>query len=207
MPPDILLLSAAGLFFSAPEVEKFMRDLFISDEGPFHDRTHSHLRRARLKVLWTNNEIRIGGDRKAVVAMMPQNKGLGKLDKDLWSFMMRMFFRVEPHFLIILDARLAARASDREFLLTCSHELTHCAQERKDGVPQYRQGVKDYKDIYAPKFKMRPHDHEIFTSDLRFGARAVLGPEAVDAVLRSEFDGPEISDDYIRSMCGTCAMV
>lgn len=198
-PSRSLLETEAGLFVPAPEVVTSMRELFISESGPFYDPTHSHLNGAQLGALWTNNELKIGGSRKAAVALMPRNKGLGKLDKDFWSFMMRMFFRVGQDFLIIFDAGLAAEASDPDWLITLSHELTHCAQEKKGGVPQF------HKDTWMPKFAMRPHDREFFVSDLRFGARTVLGSEVVNAVLKSELEGPEVSADYVARMCGTCA--
>jgi hypothetical protein len=201
MPPVELLESPEGLFLPAPEAEKFLREMFVHMEGsPFYDETHAHLNCAEIGVLWTNNELKIEGSRKAAVAFMPRSKGLSKLDKDVWAYLFRSWFRTVPDFAIIFDAAIAARASDREFLLTGSHELTHCGQETKMGVPQFHQNR-------LPKFAMRAHDHELFTSDFRFGARTVLGKDAVDAVLRSELDGPEISDEYIRRMCGTCSPV
>lgn len=201
VPPRELLEAVEGQFVPAPDVEKFLRQMFVHMEGaPFYDERHAHLNCASIGVLWTNNELKINGSRKAAIAFMPKNKGMSRLDKDIWSYLMRSWFEVVPDFAIIFDALIAAAASDREFLLTGGHELTHCGQETKYGVPQFHQNR-------LPKFAMRPHDHELFTSDLRFGARTVLGKEAVDSILRSELEGPEISDEYIRNMCGTCALV
>jgi hypothetical protein len=201
LPPRSLLESAAGLFVPAPEVSHWQRETLISEMSPLYNPEHLHLLSADVGVLWTNNELKVRGDVKAACALMPSQKGMGKLDKDLWSFMMRTFFRSEPDFLIVINAEQAHMCSDRSWARLNNHELAHCGQEKDGyGVPLF------HKDSFLPKYRMRGHDHEFFTSDLRFGAREVLGAEAVDMILKSELEGPEVEEENISRMCGTCAL-
>lgn len=196
MPPDILF-GETEIFVPAPELDLWMRRVLIEQSSPLYNPEHEHLNSAELGILWTNAELKIRGQKKAAVAMLPKAFG-SKLDKSLRNFLWRMFFRVEPHFVIIFDALEAAGASDRGFCCLSDHELTHCGQKMKYDCP-------DFNKDGSPKFEMRPHDRELFDSELRrWGARSVFGDQT-EMLIKSATE-PEMPDIDIAAMCGTCAM-
>jgi hypothetical protein len=109
-----------------------------------------------------------------------------------------VLFRREPDFVLVFNADCAMEESDRGFCLLANHELTHCGQAMKYDCP-------DFKKDGSPKFAMRPHDRELFDSDIRlFGTRAVFGDETQMVI--DSASQPEFSDIDIAAACGTCAM-
>jgi len=198
-PPAELFNVKSPPFMPAPELEAWMRKTFLDEESPLWNPEHSHLKRAKLGVLWSGVPLSVRGARAAAFASFPDGMG-SKFDRQLREMQMSAFFGKMPDFLLVFDARIAVESSDRTFCRRANHELTHCGHKKdKFGVPLYN------KKPFRPKFYLRPHDREVFDSDIRlFGARAALG-DAVDVILRAE-RMPEFSDDEIAMMCGTCAV-
>lgn len=176
-----------------------MRYTFLRQESPLYNVEHDHLNSALLGVLWTNVDLIIRGSKKDAITMLPVGMG-SCVDRALRSVQMLAWFGTMPDFLIIFNAFSAIGSSDRQFCRLSDHELTHCGQKMKDGFPDFD------KETCKPKFAMRPHDRELFDSEIRrWGARSVLGNTTVD-IIRAVEEEPEIPDIDIAQMCGTCAL-
>lgn len=198
--PSKEILNAIGdTYAPAYEVAEWARDTFLKQNSPLYNPESDHLNSAHVGFLWTNVPLIVNQQRKMGRAKIPQIQG-SKWDKGIYESQLITWFGTVPNFLITLDALLCNEASDRQFCRITDHEYLHCGQRMKYGFPVFD------KKTNKPKFAMRGHDREVFDSEIRrWGARAVLG-EAVDIILAAN-NAPEIPDDDIVSLCGTCALM
>lgn len=199
-PPEQLLDPELfhGLYLPAPDVVEWIEKTFLDDESPLFNEEHIHLKEASIGVLWTNDaNAKLG---RAVVgqAEMPLFR-CGRWQKGRQEQQMREWFGSTPEFLITIDARYAAQASDAEFCALVEHELYHCGQERDEyGVPKFT------KDGF-PKFTMRGHDVEEFVGIVRrYGAGNAAGDTA--KMIEAAKKPAEIAQADIAHMCGTCML-
>lgn len=203
-PRDLVSMGSLvqpDLFVPAPDLEEWIRNAYLDEEGPLYTPEHDHLRDATIGCLWTTAENRRQGRRIVGQAEMPENT-LGRLNKWLqarcWQ-QLREWFGYEPDFLLTFDAIHAADVDDATFASLVDHELTHCAQARDEfDMPAF------YKDG-RPKFAIKGHDVEEFVSVVRrFGIEAA-GEQATNLVIAAA-KGPEIAPVKLAQACGTCLL-
>lgn len=187
------------IFRPAPEVERWLRSVFIEADGELYNEEHQHLSHATIGVLWTNASNTKSGDIVAGTAEMPQVNG-AQWSKARQRWLLNEWFGDVPDFVITLDAVLCAQARDIEFCALVEHELLHCAQARNAyGMPKFS------KETGLPIFAMRGHDVEEFVSIARrYGPRGVLNPKLRELVEVS-LQVPQVAEGAIRLACGTCA--
>lgn len=197
---------APDRFRPAPEMADWIRETFIEEEGPLaHDR-HQHLQYARLGVLWTSAEYSRKGRLvlgKAETGIPPGVYGWhrGRMEQQIGRWFADWFDGAEPDFVITLFAPyVAERLGEKDAMAVCAlveHELCHCAQKKKDGMPQFGQDGR-------PQWTIEGHDAEVFVHEVaRYGAYS-------DELqrLRDAFDhGPTTEETTVRGVCGCGAKV
>ncbi len=188
-------------FRPAPEMADWIRQTFVEEGGPLaHDR-HEHLQYARLGVLWTSAEYERRGRRvlgKAETGIPPGVYGWhrARMEQQVGRWFSEWFDGADPDFVITLFAPYVAdrlEAGDaRAICALVEHELCHCGQKTRDGVPQF-------SDDGRPKWTIEGHDAELFVHEVeRYGAYT-------DELRRLEaaFDrGPTTDDATVRGVCG-----
>lgn len=171
------------------------RRCFIEPGTPLHNPDHSHLEQASIGWLWTNTVAANRGRRIAGEARMPKPPG-SKWTGQLAEMHLRQMFDDVPHFIITIDAELAADATDAQFCALVEHELYHCGQDIDEhGNPRFDR-------FGSPIFAMRGHDIEQFVGVVaRYGADA----SGVAAMIEAARVGPGVQDGAIALACGTCS--
>lgn len=200
MPPAELVTALEPVFQPAPEVEEWLRSAFLDDNSPLFNVEHDHLKSAKIGVLWTNVENTRQMHKVAGTAETPKPPSMmGKWGKARFEMQMRQWFGdIDLDFLITLDATYCAGISDTEFCALIEHELYHCAQQIKDGIPQFSRSTG------IPKFAIRGHDVQEFTGVVRrYGVGAAAGDTA--ALVAAANATPEIASAEITALCGVCA--
>lgn len=195
-PPGEILSSIEGVFIPAPDVESWIRATFIEQSGKLHHPEHQHLNMARLGVLWTNVPNIRNGKRYYGTAEVPNFTKGSKWQNERQEYQLRNWFGSVPDFLITLDALWFADVDDAEYCADIEHEVLHCGQQKRDGIPQFKKNG-------SPKFAMRAHDFEQFNLIVeRYGARVAGVSEMVKAASKV----PSVSATRIAGACGTCAL-
>lgn len=177
----------------ADGLDVWARKVFLDPDSPLWNVIHDHLKAATIGWLWTNKPLVIGGIQKAGRAQMPKlNQG------DAWLKMRHdqqliSWFGGIPDFLITLYAGWSYDASEIVFLAVNDHELGHCGQMKKFGIPQFAKNGK-------PKFAMRGHDVEQFDFIVeRYGPQAA----GVETMVAAAQRPPLIAPAQIMQLCGT----
>ncbi|MDI3341605.1 MAG: putative metallopeptidase [Sphaerobacter sp.] len=201
MPPEPLrepcpAPELAG-FTAAPELERWVRDTFVSGVtgSPMHNPEHAHLALARIGVLWTNAANVHHGRVVLGTAEMPDPKGTPWQRARQWA-QLREWFGEVPDFVITLSAPYAAGAGDAEFCALIEHELYHCAQ----AVDEY--GAPRFSRVTGlPIWAIRGHDVEQFIGVVRrYGADAAGVRQLVEAASQPAL----LPAATIAGACGTC---
>jgi hypothetical protein len=187
-PPD------STAFTPAPELEEWLRAVFIDDDGPLHNTRYEVLRDARLGCLWTAAENR--KHQRTIIAqaeIMPP-MAMGKWQKARAEQQIQDWFGEVPDFLLTFTTGMA-EYDDATFCAVVEHELHHCGQEvDRYGAPRFQQDG-------SPKFGLVGHDIEEFVGVVeRYGATATQ-LEAMRAALNR---GPSVAQASIAAACGTC---
>ncbi len=198
-PPAILFSEPREIHLPSEELEDWLRRAFIDPNSRFYNVEHDHLQSATIGACWTNTPIILQGQRKAACAEMPNVQG-SRLVRSRYFGLLESWFGVVPDFLLTFCAYYGKEAEDRAFCCVGDHELKHCGQKHKDGIPQFD------KKTGQPKYAMRPHDSEVFVSDVeRWGIGAAPGrtAEVVAAARRP----PLFADVDIAALCGTAVSV
>lgn len=199
MPPEGLATpleaDAGGGFRPAPEVEIWIRDQILAEDGALYNEAHDHLEDAALGCLWTN--VPAIRKQRAILATAEQPTAGG----DPWTVARRderflEWFGLVPDFLLTLYAPYCTEATDRAFAALVEHELYHCAQALNAyGMPRFD------RQTGLPRFEIRGHDVEEFVGVVRrYGAVNPGVQELVDAGSAE----PEIGEAAIAQACGIC---
>lgn len=185
---------APDRFAPAPEVEKWIRTVFIDPYAPLHNPDHQHLEFARLGVLWTNKSYR--KQQRWILGQAEDPKGNtgGAWKKGQREQQLTEWFGYLPDFVITLYAPRLAAFDDRSFCAVIEHELYHCAQSTTDtGAPRFHLDG-------SPMFAIRGHDVEEF-----FGVAARYGlPKDLRSLVELANQQPQLPDRLIEGACGTC---
>lgn len=197
-PPD--LIEPGDLFFPAPEVYDWFRKAVIDKKGPIHNPEHKHLQFAKVGVLWTNVGQKMG--RFDVIGTAEilsfRGKAWQKARQRIPFHSWFGYLLDSLDFLITLYAPFLAKADDYSFCSKVEHEFLHCGQALEDdGV------TKRWRKDGSPVFALRPHDAEVFVSEVRrYGPGHAAGQTA--EVVRVGQLEPEVGAAAMRAACGTC---
>lgn len=206
--PPADMVSIDGLvsgvqFRPAPDLRDWIMAAYLDEAGPLYYPGHAHLQEATIGCVWTcaRNERRgrwIVGE-----AEMP---GSGPPRGGKWAAARREqqlceWFGDVPDFMLTFDVIYADAATDANFCALVDHELCHCGQATDEfGQPAF------HKTSGLPKYCIRGHSVEEFTSVvLRFGVEAA-GQEAVDFVIAAA-QKPTITRANLGKACGTCIRI
>jgi len=194
MPPvDMAPGSFAPCFVTAG----WMQAVFVSPDGPLFNEEHAHLESANIGVLWTNCRYEKKGKFIAGQAEIPKATGTWADQRKVYQ-LEQWFGREEfPDFIITLSAPYCQQASDIEFCALVEHELLHCGHEHDEfGAPRFTQEG-------GPKFYIRPHDIEEFTTVVaRYG---VIGEDMAKFVEAAN-KGSRVSKAGMARACGSCVV-
>ncbi|RIJ15967.1 hypothetical protein D1227_06355 [Henriciella mobilis] len=196
-PPESLLADhVTQQFVPAPDLVQWARETFIEDSATLHNPEHQHLNHALIGALWTN--VPNGRHGRIILAQCETGapRAMGKWAKARAEVQIEQWFGGIPDFILTFDAGYAATCSDVEWCALVEHELLHAAQERDAfGAPKFS------KSTGRPKFAIRGHDVEEFTSIVRrYGAEPAHAQAFIDAAKK----GPEIGRASIAHACGVC---
>ncbi|KEZ78326.1 hypothetical protein C41B8_05473 [Salinisphaera hydrothermalis C41B8] len=197
--PDAPAFDANISFAPDPMLAEWARATFIVEGGPLFNEEHVHLEFASIGFLWAGALNRKKG--RVVLGQAetcPPSVPGGKWLKERINQQLLEWFDEMPAFLITLDAHYCAQCSDLEFCALVEHELLHCAQaEDENGAPKFTQEG-------MPKFTIRGHDVEEFTSVVRrYGPPDQATAEFV-AAASSE---PTVGRASVARACGNCLKV
>jgi hypothetical protein len=200
-PPKAFLDDPLNRFTPSTELRDWIQSVFIDEAGPLHNPEHAHLQGAVFGVCWTLVGNTRGGRRIIGQAEFAKNIGGngGRWAKARAHQQLEEWFGRGAHnmldFLLTFDAYHCAECSDAELCALIEHELYHCAQQYRDGMPLFS------KATGRPMYALRGHDVEEFVGVVRrYGAGATGVTELVQAANR----GPEIAGARISHACGTC---
>jgi len=184
-------------FLPAPELETWMRSIFIEEGAPLQNDDHFHLRFAQIGVLWTSIENGRQGRRVVGQAERGEPAAMGKWARARAELQVAQWFGDIPDFILTFDASYASICSDAQWCSLVEHEMSHCGVERDAfGAPKFR------KSTGLPAYTLRGHDVEEFVGVvLRYGAAAA----GVQAMIDAAADGPTIAQADIDFACGNCA--
>lgn len=199
MPPPELH-EHGDSFLPAPEVFDWFKAAVVSKEGPIHNPEHSHLRYAKVGVLWTSvHESRGGKDLIGTCEVLSfRGRAVQKARQQIPFY---QWFGPTFHnfdFLITLYAPFFAAADDYSYCAGVEHEFLHAGQAVEDDGK-----TKRWKRDGTPIFEIRPHDAEVFVSEWRrYGARASAG--ASMELAKYANTEPEVGRAEMSAACGTC---
>jgi hypothetical protein len=190
-------LDALG-FQAAPDLREWVLATFLDEDSSLHNPDHVHLKVASIGFLWSSVlNVRAGKQVLGQAEFRPPSGTMGKWARARAEQQLHAWFGRSPDFLITLDARYAAAASDAAFCALVEHELSHCGQENDEfGGPRFR------KSSGLPVFCLRAHDVETFV-----GVAARYGPidPGVQELLNALSKPKLFSDKDIAISCGTCS--
>lgn len=198
--PPSELHEPGDLFMPAPEVYEWFRRAVISEKGPIYNPEHSHLKYARIGVLWTNVYEAHGGVEVIGSAEILSFRGKAR-QKARQEIPFRQWFGtayLSFDFLVTLYAPFFAKVDDYTFCSGTEHEFLHCGQDVEDDGK-----TKRWKKDGSPIFAIRSHDVEVFVSEWRrYGPGSARGASA--ELARYSALEPEVGPAAIRAACGTC---
>lgn len=187
----------SGCYYEpAPELEEWMRKCFINDDGPLVNVRHQHLQEATIGCVWTNKEMKRGGQTYAAMCEMPMAQGI--LNRWRVEHLLNSWFGSVPDFVITFDAAINNAVSDATFCAICEHELCHAGQaiDRETGEPKFKKSGD-------PVFCMVSHEIEEFVCiPERYGVQNSAG--AAVKIFEAMKRGPTIAQADIDFACGSC---
>lgn len=200
-PPESLLGAEGAITLTpvepAHDLEAWARATFIDEGAPLLNEEHTHLRDARLGMLWCALPNERQGN--AVVGLCEEATFIGnRWAKARWTQQIMAWFGDVPDFLLTFDAGFADQADDATFCALVEHELLHAGQKKDAwGAPRFN------SQTGRPVFGIRGHDVEEFVGIVeRYG----VGPAAgrTRALVEAAARAPLICSADISSVCGTC---
>lgn len=193
-PPEVCDDDRPETFVTDDAFAEWLRETFVAASGPLENEDHAHLLDAHIGVLWTNAINVTKGRHVLATAEIPSIQA-GGWRRARFEYQLREWFGAEPDFVLTFSAVDCALLDDRAFCALVEHELYHCAQRLKDGMPQWSK--KTGKPIYT----IRGHDVEEFVGVVRrYGVTSSDVRHLVDAANQR----PLIDGQPIAIACGTC---
>jgi hypothetical protein len=196
-PPFLFDEDLEGTFARAEDVEEWMRDVFIEEDGPLYGERHEPLSDAYIGVLWATKAVKRKGVELAGTAEMPDRvaRQLNGWVKEQYLWQMRRWFGTIPDFCIRLLAPWAESCEDVEFLATCKHELCHCDQ----AYDKY--GSRWFRRDGSRVWTLVEHDVTEFIDVVEdFGPVGRNVAQFVSAASKT----PRFEDADVRVACGNC---
>jgi hypothetical protein len=190
-------MSTPRLFVPDHNLETWIRDVFISGDGPIVNEEHYHLDWATLGCLWTCVPMNQKMRDVAATCEMPRAQG-NKWQKSRADYQLIQWFGQVPDFLLTFFAPYCTAASDEVFCAVVEHELYHAGQKRDEfDQPKFNEKTGN------PCFGIKDHDvSEHVGVTRRWGAGVSANvPELVEAALME----PLIKRVDVRAVCGRCA--
>lgn len=201
MPPESFLLNESETidFMPAPELEQWILETFISEDGELYNEDHRHISpwpTDLFKVLWASSAF-IKAERMVLGQCEKFSPMAGGWRKARQEKQMLDWFNCVPQYIITIDAQYATTASDTDFCALVEHELYHLGAKRdEEGEYIVSASTGEYK------YYLRPHDVEEFHGVVqRYGA----SPD-VQKMVQLANDGPTIGKAKIAHACGTCIL-
>lgn len=199
-PPN--LFDGNPLIRFAPDrtFNRLLSEHLLNEDDELFNPEHIHLAAATIGFLWTNVANKRRGRRVAGEAEMPERyKGMraGTWTVAALEYQLTKWFGAVPTFKIVFDAELWYQSDDVGRLALLEHELYHCGQ----AVDEF--GLPKFSKSGLPKFRIRGHDIEEFTSVVRRYGIEATGQDRVDFVAAAAAE-PEVSRVAIANLCGTC---
>ncbi|MDX4947166.1 putative metallopeptidase [Providencia manganoxydans] len=179
----------------APEINAWVQQHLLDDNGDIHNSDHTHLIDADICFMWAslsfNKKGRYVLGQCEEVMMRAGGWQKARMEQQMYEWFGRI-----PKFVITLAADYCAQCSDAEFCALVEHELYHIAQDIDEfGTPKFTQEG-------MPKLRLRGHDVEEFIGVVRrYGAS-----EKVQAIIDAASEKPEVARLNISRACGTCLM-
>ena len=202
-PPDDVL-QGPGTVSPALDVEAWVLDTVLDEDGALYNPDHGHLAEgaARVAFLWCSDRYAKNG---RVVLGTCQ---LGPPRGNAWNVarqrdQLETWFGAVPDFLVTLDARFfaGALAADRAApaLAVVEHELYHAAQKTD------RYGDPAFDPDGRPVWAVRGHDVEEFVGVVRRYGLDTPGIRPMAAAIDHVREhGPDVVQATIDGLCGTC---
>ncbi len=201
MPPAELV-GGPVLFARAPDVEAWLREVFIETAGPLHAERHAVLEDAEIGVLWAQPMAKRRGKIIAGQAERPKPpQSAYGWARSLWEWnMAQLFPEALPDFLLTFSSVLAAESDPASWCALVKHELCHCAQaEDEFGDPLFHSAAAGG----GPMWTTIGHDFEEFDDVVKDFGPDVLGGGA-RRLIQAAASGPRIAPASIRLACGNC---
>jgi hypothetical protein len=195
-PPAVVGDEEPERFEPSPAFADWIRETFVTADGPLTNPDHEHLLDARIGVLWTNVINERQQRHILATAEIPQVMG-GAWKRGRFEQQLRDWFGGGvPDFLLTFSGPDCRELDDRSFCALVEHELYHCAQALD------RFGAPRFNDVSGlPVYAIRGHDVEEFTAVVRrYGPTSSAVQDMVDAANSR----PLIGDGPIELACGTC---
>lgn len=190
-------------FARSPDVEEWLRDVFIDPAGPLHAERHAILEDATIGVLWAYPQAKRRGKAIAGQAERPRPPvGAFGWARSLWEWNMAQLFPGDalPDFVLTFSAQIAAEADDASWCALAKHELCHCAQaEDEFGDPRYHSAAAGG----GPVWTTVGHDFEEFNDVVEDFGPDVLGGGA-RSLIAAASRSPRIAPAFLRLACGNC---
>lgn len=196
LPPKGMFTLADALQ-PAPELEEWLRKVFINKDAPLFSLRHEHLREMTFGCFWSNAQVVRGGKRKAAAVEDPMIRA-GTWGIQRHNHFLTAVFGFIPDFLLTVDVMVVRFYEDIEFLALCKHELCHMGQK----VDAYDMPKLD-RETGKPKPTIVGHDVEEFVDVVELFGAAAAGPEVVRLVAAAN-QPAYYTDKDIRAACGTC---
>lgn len=199
MPLESFLLNESESidFMPAPELEQWILETFISEDGELYNEDHRHISpwpTDLFKVLWASSAF-IKAERMVLGQCEKFSPMAGGWRKARQEKQMLDWFNCVPQYIITIDAQYATTASDTDFCALVEHELYHLGAKRdEEGEYIVSASTGEYK------YYLRPHDVEEFIGVVRrYGAS-----EDVKKMVEAANQRPEVAKSDIYHACGTC---
>lgn len=185
-------------FAPGPEVEQWIRDNLLSEDGPLHNPDHQHLIDADFKVLWAADGFNSKG-RTVVGTAEEVAFRCNAWQRERQGQQLREWFGHVPDYLITIAASYSLMCTDAEWCALVEHELYHIAHKKEFGQPVFTKEGK-------PKIAIVGHDVEEFVGVVRrYGVGNPAGNVA--RLVRAAQQKPEVSRLNLAHACGVCLKV
>ncbi|OTG66091.1 putative metallopeptidase [Acinetobacter silvestris] len=186
-------------FEPAFELKEWIWETFLDSNSDLYNEEHEHLtyfNKRFFEVLWASSAF-IKAEKYVLGQTEKVMINVGGWKKARQEKQMINWFGHVPTYLITIDARYAAEASDADFCALIEHELCHIGAKRTED------GEMIFSPITGePKHYLRGHDVEEFhTVVQRYGAS-----ESVQKMVDLANEGPIIRKANIAHACGTCLL-
>lgn len=195
--PSPELRSPGNQIEPSVELQEWLMNTFVHEDGQLANEDHAHLRTANIAALWTNVEFEDGLMPVAGMAEIVKVNGKPWARTERIDHLCLLHGDI-PQARIWIYAPFAFTLTDSAFCALIEHELYHLAQKTdKDNQPMF-------DDEGRPALTTRDHDVSEFLGVVeRYGVGAVH--PNVKKLVEIAKQKPLIGISDIGLACGTCA--